>query len=55
MSERNTFTIRVKPELMKSVKMLSVVKDTTISDLMEEAIQDMLKKHGVDTHKQAKK
>jgi predicted transcriptional regulator len=55
MSERNTFTVRIRPDLMKAMKMLSVEKDTTISDLVEEAIQDFLKRSGVDIKKQAKK
>ena len=55
MSERNTFTVRIRPDLMKAMKMLSVEKDTTISDLVEEAIQDFLKKSGVDIKKQPKK
>jgi predicted transcriptional regulator len=54
-TERNTFTIRVRPDLMKSIKMLSVEKETTISNLFEEAIQDFLKKNGIDVKKQAKK
>ncbi len=55
MSERNTFTVRIRPDLMKSMKMLSVEKDTTMSDLIEEAIQDYLKKSGVEIKKPAKK
>ncbi len=55
MSERNTFTVRIRPDLMKAMKMLSVEKDTTMSDLIEEAIQDYLKKSGVDIKKQTKK
>ena len=55
MSERNTFTVRIRPDLMKAVKMLSVEKDSTISDLVEEAIQDFLKKSGVENKKAAKK
>lgn len=55
MSKRNTFTVRIRPDLMKAVKMLSVEKDTTMSDLIEEAIQDLLKKSGIDLKKQAKK
>jgi predicted transcriptional regulator len=55
MSERNTFTVRIRPDLMKAVKALSVEKETTMSDLVEEAIQDLLRKNGVDTKKQSKK
>jgi predicted transcriptional regulator len=55
MSERNTFTIRIRPDLMKAMKMLSVEKDTTMSDLIETAIQDYLKKGGTEIKKSAKK
>ncbi len=55
MGERNTFTIRIKPDIMKAVKMLSVEKDTTMSDLIEEAILELLKKNGVDVKKLLRK
>jgi predicted transcriptional regulator len=55
MSERNTFTVRIKPDLMKAVKMLSVEKDTTMSDLIEEAIQNYLKKSSMEGKKSGKK
>lgn len=55
MSERNTFTMRIRPDIMKAVKMLSVGKETTMSDLIEEAIQDYLKKNGVEIKKLPKK
>ncbi len=55
MSERNTFTIRIRPDLMKAMKLLSVEKDTTMSDLIEEAIQDYLKKGGSEIKKPAKR
>ena len=55
MSERNTFTIRIIPDLMKAMKLLSVEKDTTMSDLIEEAIQDYLKKGGAEIKKPTKR
>jgi predicted transcriptional regulator len=55
MSERNTFTIRIRPDLMKAMKLLSVEKDTTMSDLIEEAIQDYLKKGGTEIKKPTKR
>ena len=55
MSERNTFTVRIRPDLMKAMKMLSVEKETTMSDLVEGAIEDFLKKSGVDIKKLTKK
>ncbi len=53
MSERNTFTLRIRPDLMKSIKLMSVERDTTMSDLVEEAIAEFLKKN--TDKKQSKK
>ena len=55
MSQRNTFTVRIRPDLMKAIKMLSVEKESTMSDLVEEAIEEYLKKNGVAVQKAAKK
>jgi len=55
MSERKTFTIRMQPELMKSLKILSVGREANVSDLIEEAIQDYLKKSGMEVKKPGKK
>ena len=55
MGERKTFTIRMQPDIMKSLKILSAEKETTASDLIEEAILDLLKKNGMDGKKKAKK
>ena len=55
MSDRNTFTVRIKPDLMKAIKILSVAKDTTMSNLVEEAIEDYLSKNDISPKKTTKK
>ena len=55
MNERNTFTVRIRPDIMKAVKMLAVEKETAMSDLIEEAILDYLKKSGTLEKKPGKK
>lgn len=55
MGERKTFSVRIQPDIMKSLKMLAVQKETPLADLLEEAIKDLLKKNGMDGKKQAKK
>ena len=55
MAERKTYTIRMQPEIMKALKFLSVEKGTNVSYLIEEAMQDLLKKSGLDSKKMAKK
>ncbi|HYA15535.1 MAG TPA: ribbon-helix-helix domain-containing protein [Syntrophales bacterium] len=44
MGERKTYSVRLMPDVMKSLKMLAVEKEITVSELLEEAIRDMLKK-----------
>ena len=41
---KKMFTTRVNPDLLKRLKHLSVEIETPISDLTEEAIEDLLKK-----------
>ena len=55
MGERKTFTIRMQPDIMKALKILSAEKETTVSDLIEVATLDLLKKSGMDGKKQVKK
>ncbi len=55
MAERKTYSIRVQPDVMKALKMLAVEKEVTLSELLEGAIQDMLKKEGSDVKTKAKK
>lgn len=39
------FSARIKPELVKQLKMLAVEKDSRINRLLEEAVTDLLKKY----------
>jgi predicted transcriptional regulator len=55
MADRRTFSVRIDPDIWKAARRLAVDNDTTLSDLVEEAIQDFLKKSGVDSKKQPKK
>jgi hypothetical protein len=45
MSEKKTFSIRMKPDVMKKIRLLSVEMEMPLSDLIEEAFHDLLKKH----------
>jgi predicted transcriptional regulator len=42
--QRKTFSVVLDPALAKEVKMLAVKKETTISDIVEQAIKAFLKK-----------
>ena len=55
MANRRTFSVRIDPDIWKAARRLAVDNDTTLSDLVEEAIQDYLKKSGIDQKKQTKK
>jgi len=48
MGERKTFSVRLKPQTMKAIRLLSVEKEKPLSDLLEEAILDLLKKYVAD-------
>ncbi len=37
---------RIPPELAKAVRILSIKEDTSVQDLMIEALTDVLMKHG---------
>jgi len=45
MSEKRMFATRIAADLLKKLKHLSVDADTSIGDLLEEAVKDLLKKH----------
>ena len=45
MSARKTFSVRLKPETMKAIRLLSIEKEKSLSDLLEESISDLLKKY----------
>lgn len=55
MAGRRTFSVRIDPAVWKAARMLAVERETTLSDLVEEAIQDLIKKSGVESKKIAKK
>ena len=55
MAERRTFSVRIDPAIWKAARMLAVERDTTLSDLVEEAIKDLLKKSGIEGKKTSKK
>lgn len=46
MSERKTFSVRLQPETMKGIKLLAVEEEKVLSELLEEAIEDLMKKYG---------
>ncbi len=45
MSEKKMFATRINPAILKELKHLSIDAETSISDLTEEAIKDLLKKY----------
>jgi len=55
MGERKTYSVRIMPDVMKALKMLAVEKEITVSELLEEAIRDMLKKEGSSVKAKTKK
>lgn len=54
MAERQTFSVRVDPNIWKAARKLAIDRDTTLSDLVEEAILAVLKKTGIDYRKPEK-
>jgi predicted HicB family RNase H-like nuclease len=55
MAERRTYSVRVDPDIWKAARKHAVDRESTLSDLVEEAIRDLLKKSGVDIKKQTRK
>ncbi|MGE5892688.1 MAG: ribbon-helix-helix domain-containing protein [bacterium] len=45
MSERKTVSVRMSPELYKKIRFLAIERERSVAELLEEAIQDLLKKH----------
>ena len=45
MSDKKMFATRIDPEILKGLKHLSVDAEKSISDLLEEAIQLLLKSY----------
>ena len=45
MGERRTYLVRLMPGVMKKLRFLAVESERPVSELLEEAIDDLLKKH----------
>lgn len=45
MADKKMFATRIDPNVLKALKHLSVDTELSISDLTEEAIQDLLEKY----------
>ncbi|MDA8090285.1 MAG: ribbon-helix-helix domain-containing protein [Nitrospiraceae bacterium] len=45
MGDRRTYSVRLRPEIMKKIRFLAVESEKPVSELLEEAIGDLLKKH----------
>ncbi|MDA8171752.1 MAG: ribbon-helix-helix domain-containing protein [Nitrospiraceae bacterium] len=45
MSDRRTYSVRLRPEIIKKLRILAVESEKQPSILLEEAIEDLLKKH----------
>jgi hypothetical protein len=44
-SERKGFNTNIRADLLRSLKILAAEKDLRINDLLEEAIEDLLRKN----------
>ena len=55
MGERRTYSVRLRPEVMKKVRFLAVESEKPVSELLEEAIDDLIKKHSAGKKAKAKK
>ncbi len=55
MSVRRTFSVRIDPDIWKAARKLAVDREETLSELVEEAIMDLLKRSGIASKKIAKK
>jgi predicted transcriptional regulator len=47
MSQKKTFSTRIDQDILKALKHLAVDMDKSLGALLEEAINDLLKKHRV--------
>jgi len=45
MGERKVFSTRIDQDILKKLKHLAVDRNSSLNDLLEEAIQDLLKKY----------
>lgn len=44
-AKRRTYSVRLQPSVMKKLRHLAVEKEKTLSDLIEQAIEELLDKH----------
>jgi hypothetical protein len=49
--ERKNYNTTLRNDLLKKIKILAIEKDRRVNDLMEEAIEDLLKKYSTKTSK----
>ena len=49
--ERKNYNTTLRVDLIKSMKILAAEEDVRVNDLLEEAIQDLLKKYGKEPEK----
>jgi predicted transcriptional regulator len=49
--DKKALTFRIDSQIIKKLKFLAVDKDKTVTDLLLEAIQDLLKKYEKKTKK----
>lgn len=45
MGDRRTYSVRLQPEIMKKLRFLAVESEKPVSELLEEAIVDLVAKH----------
>lgn len=44
-SQKRTYSVRLRPSMMKKLRHLAVEKEKTLSDLIEQAIEELFDKH----------
>lgn len=45
-NERRTYSVRLRPDVMKKIKLMAVEEEKPLSALLEEAIDDLINKYG---------
>lgn len=48
-NERKTYSVRLRPDVMKKIKLMAVEEEKPLSAMLEEAIENLLKKYGKQT------
>jgi len=44
-SQRETYSVRLRPSVIKSLRHLAIEEEKPLSELLEQAIEDLLAKH----------